>query len=268
MDRVRQRARVARHAAGSLLAERLRRGRRRVDPVPPDTLDRLFDAHPADVAFVHVGLSDVDATLPGNPYRRVRDALLDHYGSVLAAGYTTSFRKTRRFHRQRTPPEYGTFARLFHADATYRTADPMYSILVHGDYRFDDATPSESFTEASPFGSLDRDDALYVNVGTDGFRCSHLHYLERRADVPYCRVVDLEGVVHHTDAERERVTHTCLVDDHYRRYNRPKLERVLSAAGVLHSYDCNGLRVRFCRARDVREVLEPRLDDDPYFLVT
>lgn len=263
-----QRARVGLHAGRSLLADRLRSRVRRVGSLEPGTLGDLFDAHPARTVFVHVGLSDVAAALPGNPYHRVRDALTARYENVLVPGFTPAFLETGVYHRQHSRPEFGTFARLFLEDATYRTADPVYSILVDGDYRFDDCRHTESFSRESCFGKLDRDDVLFVNVGTDGFRCSHLHYVERQADVPYCTVSDHEGVVYHTDTEREAVSHTCLTDDFYRRFNRAKLESVLSDAGVLATYDRRGLRVRFCRARDVRTVLEPRLAADSYFCIT
>lgn len=263
-----QRARVGLHAATSLVAERLGRRSRSVGSLEPGVLADRFAAHPAETVFVHVGLSDVDAALPGNPYDRVRDALTAQYENVLVPGYTPSFLETGVYHRQLSPPAFGVFARRFLEDATYRTADPVYSILVEGDYRFDDCRHTESFSRASCFGKLDRDDVLFVNVGTDGFRCSHLHYVERRANVPYCTVSTHEGVVYHSSTEYERVTHSCLTDDFYRRYNRPKLERVLSDAGALTTYEYSGLRVRFCRARDVRTVLERRLDTDPYFLVT
>lgn len=263
-----QRTRIGLHAGQSLIAERLRSRVRHVGSLEPGTLESLFAAHPAETAFVHVGLSDVNAALPGNPYYRVRNALTRQYENVLVPGYTPSFLDTGVYHRQYSRPAFGTFARLFLEDATYRTADPVYSILVDGDYRFDECRHTESFSRESCFGKLDRDDVLFVNVGTDGFRCSHLHYVERRADVPYCTVSDHEGVVYHTPTEYETVSHTCPTDDLYRRYNRQKLERMLSDAGVLTTYDCNGLSVRFCRARDVRTVLESRLDADPYYLVT
>jgi aminoglycoside N3'-acetyltransferase len=262
------RGRIGLHAGRSLLAERVSDRRRRVGPVPDGTFTDLFAAHAADAVFVHAGLSAVNAAFAGNPYEHLFDALTAQYDNLLVPGFTPSFLDAGVYHRTYSRPEFGTFARLFRSDAAYRTADPVYSILVHGEFRFETCDHGRSFAPAGCFGKLDRENVLFVNVGTSGFRCSHLHYLEQRHDVPYVTVSDHDGIVYHTDTSFERVSHSCPTDDLSRRFNRAKLERRLSDAGVLDRYDRNGLTVRFCRARDLRTVLDDHLSADPYYLVT
>jgi len=262
------RGRIGLHAGRSLLAERVRDRLHGVDPVPAGTLAELFAAHPADTVFVHAGLSAVNAAFPGDPYAHLFDALTAEYENVLVPGFTPSFLSAGVYHRAYSRPEVGTFARLFRADADYRTADPVYSILVHGEYRFEDCCHTRSFAPAGCFGKLDRENVLVVNVGTGGLRCSFIHYLEQRHGVPYITVSEHDGVVYHTDTEFERVTQSCPTDDIYRRFNRAKLERRLAEAGVLDAYDRNGLAVRFARARDLRQVLDDHVASDPYYLVT
>jgi aminoglycoside N3'-acetyltransferase len=235
--------------------------------VPEGTLERLFAAHPADVAFVHAGLRDVAAAFDGDPYDRLFDALTAAYDSVLVAGFTPSFLDSGVYHKRYSRPEFGAFARAFLDDADHRTDDAVYSVLVAGDYRFEDCRHERSFGPEGCWAKLDRDDALFVDVGTDRFRCSHLHYVEARADVPYVTETAHEGVRIDADGV-ERVTQRCPTDDYYRRYNRRKLERVLREAGALDCHERNGLVLRFCSARDVRTALEPRLRRDPYALVT
>lgn len=250
------------------MVDRLRSRIRRADSVPDGTLKRLFAAHPAETVFVHAGLSDVNRAFGGNPYDRLLEALTAEYDNVLVPGFTPSFMSSGVFHRQYSRPEVGTFARLSLSDAAYRTADPVYSILVHGEYRFDECRHTRSFARDGCFGKLDRDNVLFVNVGTGGFRCSHLHYVEQFHDVPYTTVTEHDGIVYHTDTRFETITQLCPTDDLYRRYNRSKLQRTLTDAGVLDCYDCNGLNVRFCRARAVRRALEDLVDEDPCYLVT
>ena len=265
--RVPRNGRVAWHLARSLATERLRPDRQVVSQ-SPRTLDRHFSAHPAEVAFVHAGLSDVAAAFDGDPYEVLYDTLTGHYENVLVAGFTPSFRDSGVYHERYSHPEFGTFNRLFLDDADYRTHDAVFSILVDGDYRFDDCTHSRSFAPHGCWAQLDLDDVLFVNVGTDGFRCSHLHYVEQHYDVPYVTVSAHDGVAIRNDGTVERITQWAPSDDYFRRYNRTKIQRVLRDAGVLDVVDVGGLRLRFCRARAVRTVLGERLAADPYFLVT
>lgn len=258
---------MALHLVRSLVAERLRPSDE-VAPLSLQVLDRVFGAHPANVAFVHAGLSDVAAAFEGNPYEALHDALVRHYDSVLAAGFTPSFRDSGVYHKRFSRPEFGAFNRLFLDDADYRTDDAIFSILVEGDYRFDDCLHARSFARDGCWAKLDRDDALYVNVGTDGFRCSQLHYLEQRYNVPYVTVSSNEGIMYRDETAHERVTQWALQDEYVRRYNRNKLERVLQEAGALDVVEIGGLTFRFCRAKAVRTVLGERLESDPYFLVT
>lgn len=259
--------RVAVHLARSLAAERLRRDRP-VASLSPRVFDRQFGAHPADVAFVHVGLSDVNAAVDGDPYEVLHDALTRHYDSVLVAGFTPSFRASGVYHAAYSRPEFGTFNRLFLADADYRTDDALFSVLVEGDYRFPDCDHARSFGPGGCWAKLDRDDVLVVDVGTDGFRCSPLHYVEARHDVPYVSTERHEGVRLREGAAPERVVQRAPRDDYLRRFNRGKLERVLRRDGVLDVADVGGLTFRFCRAQVVRRALAPRIERDPYYLVT
>ncbi len=66
----------------------------------------------------------------------------------------------------------------------------------------------------------------------------------------------------------ERVTHRSHEYTMEMTWNRAKIRADLERAGVLDSYDLNGLQVFAFRAGDLREVLTPKILADPYYLVT
>lgn len=242
-----------------------------VGRIDPARFDAVLDDHPADTVFVHIGLRDVKRAFDRDPYEFLLDRFDEHFESVLNPGFTPSFRQADGiYHKQFSVPRFGAFSRLFLADCDYRTDDPTNSILVRGPYRFEECTQTDTWSPAGPFGKLDRENVLYLNVGTDWLRSSQIHYIESVLDVPYIETEEYEGIVYYDETDYERVTHRShrYRYDRSMRWNRSKLETGLEADGVLDSYDLSGLRIRAFRARDLREWLEPRLEIDPYYIVT
>jgi aminoglycoside N3'-acetyltransferase len=248
------------------------RGRTGPSPSPAavSRFDALLDEHAADAdaVFVHAGLSDVRRAFDCDPYRFLVDRFRAHFESVLVPGFTTSFKRSGVYHKRFSQPEFGTFARLFLEDADYRTDDAIHSILVAGPYRFEECDHHDSFGDNGCWEKLDRDDVLYVNVGTDWLTATQFHYLEQRYDVPYVDVTAHQGVIYHADADYEQVTQLNHTDALLRKFNRPKLERVLERRGVLDVHDLGGLRVRFFRSRALRRALAPEIRRDPYYLIS
>lgn len=248
---------------------RIRR-RRSADPVAIDrfsaTIAALLDG--ADAALVHVGLSDVNAALPGDPYDVVIETLTDHVESVVVPGFTDYFATSGVFHKQYSRPKHGTFARLFLADADYRTDDAMKSFLVAGPYRFSDCVHDDSYHPDGCFASLVADDVTLVNVGTPWVTCSHLHYLEAIADVPYVTRKTFDGVLI-DDTELREIEQDChRYTSPYYSWNKPKLQRDLRRDGSLTVHDLEGLFVAGGSLREIVTSVERRLASDPHYLVT
>ncbi|WP_331233258.1 AAC(3) family N-acetyltransferase [Natronorarus salvus] len=244
---------------------------RSVGRVDPELFDAVLDRYATDTVFVHVGLRDVKRAFACNPYEFLIERFDDRFESVLNPGFTPSFRSPDGiYHEQFSTPAFGAFSRLFFEDCEYRTDDPTNSILVRGPYRFDGCVRRDSWSPEGPFGQLDRENVLYLNVGTDWLRSSQIHYVESLLGVPYIETVEYEGVVYHDETEYERVTHRSheYPYDREMRWNRAKLENGLRAAGVLESYDLSGLTVRAFHARELREWLTPQIEVDPYFVIT
>ncbi|WP_336036818.1 AAC(3) family N-acetyltransferase [Halobacterium yunchengense] len=259
-----RRLRAYAHAARSLAADATG-GDAPVDSLPSGALRDALDGFDADVAVVYAGLSDVAAAFAGDPYGRLRDALRESFDAVLTPGFTFSFRDTGYVDLDRAPPEVGAFGRRFLADADFRTDDPVFSLLGAGSFTFDTEGTDCSYAPGGYWAELHDRDVLYLNVGTGRFRCSAFHVAELRHGVPYVSVAEHVGVVRRDGVERP-VVHRAPADDHYRRFARRKVCAALGDAFVDRSL--GGLRVQGCRASAVDELLDDRLRDDPYFLVT
>lgn len=266
LTRAERAANLVKHQA--LKQFKMRRGASRV---PESTFDALLDRHAEGHrnVFIHAGLSDVKSAFDADPYEFLVDRFDDRFESVLAPGFTDYFKTSGVYHKQFSRPKHGTFVRLFHEDADYRTDDAIKSILVKGPYRFDDCVHHDSYHEDGCFAKLVADDVLVANVGTPWITCSHLHYLDAKYDVPYVAEETHEGVMYRSETEYERIEQTCDVPrSPLYSWNKPKLTRALEAAGVIDRYDLNGLRVNFFTLGDLERVIGPKLRDDPSYLVT
>lgn len=260
------RGRIYANAAKHFLLEEYRSSD--VSPVSPETFDGALSEYADDVVFVHAGLSDVKAAFGGNPYELLFRKLTDHFESVLAPGFTPSFRRSGIYHKLYSRPEYGTFSRLFLPDADYRTDDAIHSVLVKGPYRFENCNHQDSFGPEGCWGKLDDENVLIANIGTDWLLSTQHHYIERHYDVPYNAPDDHEGYIYYDEETHERITQTNYTYDFRAvKRNHQKIQRMMAEKGLLDEYDLGGLQVLFFRARDLRLALEEKLADDPYYMV-
>lgn len=260
MDRLRAYA----HATRSLLREPWR-GRATVQRSRPTELRAALSSFDADTVVVYAGLSDVAAAVGDDPYEHLRAALFEAFDAVLTPGFTFSFRESGFVNLDRAPPEVGTFGQRFLADAAFRTADPVFSLLGAGAFEFETDSTDCSYAPGGYWDELHDRDVLYLNVGTDRFRCSAFHVAEVRHEVPYVSRTELSGHVRRNDST-DAVTHSIPVDDHWRRFARRKVRRQLGDA--LLDRSAGGVRIQGCRATAIDALLDERLASDPYYLVT
>ena len=240
---------------------------RDVGPVSKPEFKSLLADYSADSVFVHVGLSDVNSAFGNESYDFLVDTLDEHFGSVMAPGFTPSFRSTGVYHKQFSKPEYGMFARLFLEDADYRTDDAIHSILVKGTYRFDEYDHHDTFSRDGCWEKFDRENVLYVNIGTPWIISTQLHYLEHFFDVPYVEAPEFPGIIYYDKSRYDSVTQSNNTYLQPTKWNRSKIESYLESQNVLSSYTLNGLNIRFFRSNDLRQALEPMVTADPYYFV-
>lgn len=244
---------------------------REVGRVTEGEFDQVLDQYAdEDTAFIHIGLSDIKKAFDRDPYQFLLNRLDNRFESILNPGFTPTFRSVDGavYHKQHSLPKFGAFSRLFLEDCDYRTNDPTNSILIRGPYRFDSCNHFDTWSKEGCFNKLDREDVLYLNIGTDWLRSSQIHYIENIIDVPYIQTQEYEGVIYSDDESWEEITHRSHEYTMPVTWNRVKLRKDLESAGVLVTYDLNGLQVFATHARKLREVLTSRILADPYYLVT
>ncbi|QZP37643.1 AAC(3) family N-acetyltransferase [Halobaculum magnesiiphilum] len=237
-------------------------------PFPFAEFRSILSEYDDPVVFVHIGLSDVNAAFAGCPYERLCSALTAEFESVLVPGFTPSFRESGVYHKEYSRPQVGAFPVLFMDDAEYRTNDALHSIQVAGEYRFDGCTHQNTFGPDGCYARLDEDNVLIANIGTNRLVSTQFHYISLRDDPPYQTTDTHSGVIYYDESTHQRVSQTNDTFESIYTWNRWKIERYLDEQGVLDDRTRNGLKLSFARAGDMREALEPKLERDPYYMVT
>lgn len=228
----------------------------------------ILDEYDDPEIFVHVGLSDVNAAFGDRSYDRLCSALTSQFESVLVPGFTPSFRKSGVYHKEYSQPQVGMFPVLFMDDSGYRTNDPLHSIQVAGEYRFDGCNHQNTFGPDGCYAQLDEDNVLIANIGTNRPVSTQFHYVSLQADPPYHTTDTHSGEIYYDDSTHREVTQTNDTFESVYGWSRWKIERYLEEQGVLDDRSRNGLKLSFVRARDMREALEPKIEEDPYYMVT
>lgn len=242
-------------------------GHREVGPVEEARFDEILASVETDVVFVHVGLGNLKRAFGGDVYALFLGKLRDHFESVLAPGFTPSFRSSRIYHEQYSRPEVGAFSRQFLSDAEYRTDDAIHSILVDGPYRFPDCDHEDTFSEDGCWARLAEENVTFLNVGTPWFICTQHHYIEHAMDVPYLEHREYDGVRYWDERNYERITQTNYEYAWPLKRSARKIERYLRSRNVLRKYDLEGLQMSIVGARELQRALEPKIRTDTYYLV-
>lgn len=236
--------------------------------VPIGQFESILAEYDDAAIFVHVGLSDVNAAFGGRSYDELYNILTEQFTSVLVPGFTPSFRDSGIYHKRYSRPEVGMFPRLFQADAEYRTNDAIHSIQVVGPYRFPDADHYDTFGPQGCYARMDADNVLIANIGTNRLVSTQFHYISMQANPPYHKPERHAGVIYLDDEVHEEITQRNDAFMGTYSWSRWKMERYLEAHGVLERRDLNGLKLSLFRAGDARRTLDPKMAEDPYYMVT
>lgn len=242
---------------------------RSVGPVNEAVFDEILNKYESfDEVFVHIGLSDIKSAFDTNPYDFIRTKLDTRFSSVLVPGFTQSFREKGEYHATESTPELGAFSKLFFKDADYRTPDPLHSILVKGNYRFDGCNFRNTFAPDGCYGQLESDNVLYLNIGTKWLVATQLHYIEQVLDVPYVSLTEIKGTALFEDGKSDMIIQRNYEKNKWLYFwNRVGITDDAIRDGVLDQYRLNGLNIYAVGADDLRRWVEPKINEDPYYLV-
>ena len=237
-------------------------------------LDVLNKYNEHNTVFVHIGLRPIKSAYQTEPYSFIFEALTKRFNNIIAPGFTPSFRKTGLYHKKYSIPEFGKFSGLFLNDATYRTDDPIYSLLVYGDYKFDNLYAKETFGHGSCFDQLAKENILCINIGTKWAVSSQIHYSEYKNNLPYISAVEYDGILYRNETQYEKIKTVNYTNNHwFNKYvtvmwNRHKILNHMHKKGVLDYYNLNGVKVFAFKLGDLGRLLDEKLSKNPYYLLT
>jgi len=245
-------------------------------PSDPSKMTAILDKYKKhNTVFVHIGLKQIKTAYGvDDPYGFIFNELTKRFQSIMTPGFTPSFKKTGLYHKELSKPEYGSFAKNFLNDATYRTDDPAYSLLVYGKYDLTGCNTKESFGKGSSFEKIDKDNILNINIGTKWLVSSQAHYIEYKNMVPYIKKETHEGIIYYNSTEHEKTSVTTYKNIHwFNKYlsiiwNRGKMLKDMLKSDIIEYHNINGLKIFIFRSGDLKQFLDEKIKKDPYYLIT
>lgn len=134
----------------------------------------------------------------------------------------------------------------------------------------DDLTERHNLTDFSfdsPFSRLLELDAWIIMLGVDYNRCTMIHLLEERTEIPYRRWIDLSGIVINNSIS-QRKTYPFLARYSGIGNDFNPLGKRLEADGKVNMTNIGESTVRCFRSRDLYEYGMRSIRQDPLFLVS
>ncbi len=248
----------------------IKRSSRPVGPVNESVFEEILSQYDdVETVFVHIGLSDIKSAFETNPYEFIMEHLKRQFSSILVPGFTKSFRDEGAFHVSESSPELGAYSTLFFEnEMEYRTPDPLHSIMVSGEYRFEGVNFRNTFAPDGCYGQLEEENVLCLNIGTQWLVSTQLHYLEQVLDLPYVDTVEISGTITYEDGSTERIRQRNYLKNNYVYFwNRTKIRNEMMSAGKLDHFLLNGLSITTFEMEELGTFIRERVADDPYYLV-
>jgi aminoglycoside 3-N-acetyltransferase len=233
------------------------------------------------VIFLHVRLRNI-RSLTGESYKDVTQAIIDlllkyfEPKTILVPSYTFTFRRTGVFHRLFSRSETGRFSEEVRQNfAQYRTPDPVYSVLdVNGYLRNISAIDYTSiFGEHSLYKHLYDEGYIIVNIDTETFFATQIHWVEKRHQIHYRHERLYPGVIYYDESRWENIEYKAFLRDlksdgmPYPAYNLKKRRQYLIQEGLLNTVAFNNIEVSWMPAHTFLQAFSKALSKDRRFLI-
>ncbi|MDM8547480.1 AAC(3) family N-acetyltransferase [Candidatus Venteria ishoeyi] len=210
--------------------------------------------------------------------QQIKAALLSFQPySILIPAYTiTSFRMGRIFHRLYSHAETGRFSEELRLSGMPRTSDPVYSLLDSHNYLAQQSCLNSPccFGKNSVFAHLYCNNAVILNIDMPGFWSTLIHQLEWQQQVPYRQLKMLSGQIYHNATNHQLINYPAYLRKLNQHgvmqpfYDQKKRLDFLQSKGILREDSQQNISLRWTYAQNLMQVLEPELDNNPYFLIS
>jgi len=235
-----------------------------------------FDIKPNSQIFVHAGLKSIKL-LTGDGYKEIIEnlnkAIKTKYNcnAIIAPSFTPSFRKTGVYSKNFSKGEYGVFSELPRHQANFRTDDAIHGVAIFTDdvKKFENFNYHDTFANDGFYASL-KENTYILNVCTNWFVSTYMHYIEEELKVPYKKVGGLKskGVLLDESNNPKDIVQN---NHHYlfkSEINREKVKKVLEKDDVLKWNSYNDLKSSCVKVSDLDKVLRENMINNPYYLVS
>ena len=235
-----------------------------------------FDIKPNSQIFVHAGLKSIKM-VTGDDYQdiisKLIKALQEVYSpnSIIVPSFTPSFRKTGVYSKNYSKGEYGVFSELPRHQADMRTDDAIHGVAIFtkDTSKFDNIDYQDTFSENELYATLKKNTYI-LNISTNFFVSTYMHYIEEDLKVPYKKNGGLEskGILLDENNQPKKIVQ----NNHHYLYrteiNREKVKRTLEKNNALNSIEYLGLKSSCIAVEDLDAILREEISKDPYYLVT
>ena len=229
------------------------------------------------IIFLHVKLRNLKNRVDAS-YQLLSRTLLNvmeklyNPKTILVPTFTYSFKKSGVFHRLFSKSEVGRFSEEIRQFASYRTPDPIFSVLDIYNYLSPlekDIDYNTAFEKNSLFHLLDEEDCIIVNIGIEELISTQLHYIERQNNVSYRYNETFDGVVYYDEASWKKVKYLYYFRDAkvYPIWNRRTIKNYLMESNVLHTSSNDNIEVSWITAKSKSKAVSDALAKDECFLI-
>jgi len=252
-----------------LIKNKIMKRNKKIGRIREEWLDSTINEIAGNSIMLHVSLRAVkNAFGVPNPFTFLLGRLEKRFTNMIVPGFTHSFEQSRVYHKLFSMPEDGVFNKLFLPYSSSRTNDAIHSLLVLGPYDFSECDHKNTFSADGCFAKLDSTNTTIVDIGTEDFISTQLHFVESCCKVPYREEKELPGIIYYDETHFEHIEQITTKRLIKAAWNRSKIERYLMARGVLKKYKISNFNIRVFDSRDLRIEIEKKIYSDPYFLIT
>jgi len=190
--------------------------------------------------------------------------------SIISQSYSPSFRRSGIFSSKFSRAEIGAFAEEFRKFSNRRTPDPIHSVsyISKNLSLFKSINYKDTFGEDGFFASLYFRDAVQINIDTNRFISTYLHFLEEQLSVPYKH----QNSIFEGFKVDDKVMSIKQKNHSYKyplEFNRRKIYKYLKDNNVIFDIEKNAsVIISIVKIKDMHDLISEKILKDPYYLVT
>lgn len=235
-----------------------------------------FDIPQNSQIFIHAGLKSINL-ITNDKYDIIVSNLIEALKKVyqptaiFTPSFTPSFRKTGVYSKNYSKGEFGAFSELPRHLANMRTDDAIHgvAIITENIDEFKHYNYHNTFGQDGFYASL-IENTYILNITTNYFVSTYMHYIEEDLKVPYKKSGGLisQGIMYD---ENDKIVKIVQNNHHYLdkcEINREKVKNLLEKNGILKWNEYLGLKNSCISVKELDKTLRNKMIKDSYFLVT